>query len=182
MGIRIPGIYSYIRVLKTDIGKRMLSSPPASPLPRFSRNQFRVERLTMTAFRVNACRHTFAMQASCNYCIQQVSRRRACNMPLLHALGNAQRRASKHMHFFIHRFIYVHETASSYHPNLPIQEMCRKAGFIPLFPGFVGLASIIFSSSLFIFVEFAKAPPATLIAAFTLTASVNCANIRSCLA
>ena len=160
----------------------MLPSSPASPLPRFGRNQFRVERLTMATFRVNACRHTLAMQASCHYFIQQVSRRRACNIPLLHALGNAQRIASKHMHFFIHIFIYMHEIACSYHPNLPILEMCRKPGFIPLFPGFVGLASIIFSSSLFIFVEFAKAPPATLIAAFTLTASVNCANIRSCLA
>ena len=55
-GIRIPGILSYIRILKIDIGKRMLSSPPASILPRFGRNQFKAGRRTMTAIRVNACR------------------------------------------------------------------------------------------------------------------------------
>ena len=55
MGICKPGIYSYIIVLTTDIGKRMLSSPPASPLPKFDRNEFRAGRLTMTEFRVNTC-------------------------------------------------------------------------------------------------------------------------------
>ena len=55
MGIRLAEIHSYIRVFKTDIGKRMLSSPPASLLPRFGRNQFRAGRQTKTAFRANAC-------------------------------------------------------------------------------------------------------------------------------
>ena len=52
---REPGIFSYIRILKTGIGERMLSSPPASLLPRFGRNQFRAGRRTKTAIRVNAC-------------------------------------------------------------------------------------------------------------------------------
>ena len=54
-GIRIPGILYYIRILKIDIGKRTLSSPPASILPRFGRNQFKVGRRTMAVLRVNAC-------------------------------------------------------------------------------------------------------------------------------
>ena len=52
-GIRIPGIHSYTGALETDIGKRALSSPPASSLSRFGRNQFRTGRLAMTAFRVS---------------------------------------------------------------------------------------------------------------------------------
>ena len=55
MGIHLSGIHSYIKILKTNIGKRMLSAPPASLLPRFGRNQFRAQQLTMTVFRVNAC-------------------------------------------------------------------------------------------------------------------------------
>ena len=40
---------------KTDIGKRVLFSPPGSLLPRFDRNQFRVGRRTKTAIRAIAC-------------------------------------------------------------------------------------------------------------------------------
>ena len=50
-GIRILGILSYIKILKTNIGKRTITSLPASPLPKFGRNQFRAGRLTVTALR-----------------------------------------------------------------------------------------------------------------------------------
>ena len=45
--------------LQADIGKRMLSSPPASPLPKYGRNRIRAGRRTKTqskrVIRANVC-------------------------------------------------------------------------------------------------------------------------------
>ena len=45
--------------LESDIGKRMLSSPPASPLPKYGRNRIRAGRRTKTqpkrVIRANVC-------------------------------------------------------------------------------------------------------------------------------
>ena len=83
------------------------------------------------------------------------------------SLCNTQRRArktlwqyaaSKRMHFFIHRFIYVHITLRAGIIQIyQIQEMGHKSGFVLLFPesGWY-LVSINLSSCLFIFVKIAK--------------------------
>ena len=58
-GIRIPGLHSYVRGYNLTQEKRMLSSPPASPLPKYGRNRIRAGRRTKTqpkrVIRANVC-------------------------------------------------------------------------------------------------------------------------------
>ena len=99
------------------------------------------------------CRHSLTLQAckslttACNHCSTQ----RGARKPLW------QYAASKRMHFFIHRFIYVHTSLRAGIIQIyQIQEMGHKSGFVLRFPGSGWyLVSINLSCS---FLYFAKSP------------------------
>ena len=112
------------------------------------------------------CRHSLTLQA-CKF--------------LMHRARKTlwQYAASKRMHFFIHRFIYVHITLRAGIIQIyQIQEMGHKSGFVLLFRDLGDIWYCINLSSSFSF--FVKRHAFANIAqtAFTLTASVNCASIR----
>ena len=95
------------------------------------------------------CRHSLTLQAckslttACNHCSTQRGARRTL----------WQYAASKRMHFFIHRFIYVHLSLRVGIIQIyQIQEMGHKSGFVPPFRnlGYI-LVSLINLSSSFLF-------------------------------
>ena len=99
------------------------------------------------------CRHSLTLQAckslttACNHCSTQRGARKTL----------WQYAASKRMHFFIHRFIYVHISLRAGIIQIyQIQEMGHKSGFVLRFPGSGWyLVSINLSCS---FLYFAKSP------------------------
>ena len=119
------------------------------------------------------CRHSLTLQAckflitACSHCSTQRGARKTL----------WQYAASKRMHFFIHRFIYVHISLRAGIIQIyQIQEMGHKSGFVPLFRDLSDIWYFInlFSSS-YIFI---KAPCICRHRAKPLTASIHRASIR----
>ena len=99
------------------------------------------------------CRHSLTLQAckflitACSHCSTQRGARKTL----------WQYAASKRMHFFIHRFIYVHITLRAGIIQIyQIQEMGHKSGFVLLFRNLGDIWYLINLSSSFLF--FAKSP------------------------
>ena len=121
------------------------------------------------------CRHSLTLQA-CKFLITACSH---CNTQHRARKTLWQYAASKRMHFFIHRFIYVHITLRAGIIQIyQIQEMGHKSG-LSSFSGIWVIFGIY--KSFFFFLYFCKRPCVCQHrekTAFTLTASVNCASIR----